>query len=231
MSSSVVATPFTEVMPPESDPKYYNPHFSTVNMTEAMYTCTPSELRMFVETPFGDTTPQSTLREDYESVAKKPKVVAMIPFKVDSEVDKWVAAWKEYAKQYIDDTTQATKAKRGKGGKTDLSFHMPLVRNADYDDDDVARIKMTVPDNVLRAMHETVPKEYAFGKTLFDIPRAQYKICFKVTGIWRSATSYGISFKIVRAKFHKILALPKRAAPEDYLFPSDDEEEGQVPSS
>lgn len=224
-----MALEYTKVSPPETDPKYWNPHFSTVNMTEAMYVKSPSDPKIFVETPFGDNTPQATLREDYESLAKKPKVVAMVPFKVDEATRTWAKKWEDYAASYVDDTTHAAKSRKKKGAE--LAFHNFLNSNSEYDNPDIARIKMTVPDNVLRALQESIPDEHAFGKTIFDIPRAIYKLCFKVSGVWRSATSYGLSFKIVRFEFVKVLAIPKRALPEDFLFPDEEEDEDEVEDS
>lgn len=161
---------------------------------------------VLVKGVYGDGKKQSDLREEFiqqlesDDVSDKLLMYA-IPLCEDqlNSLRQWESEWEKEATSHVKSITVIKK-----GSKLQYS---PLLR-------DDGSFKFNVPLNVLELC-----RSEAGVDNIFDLGSAYYDIIFKVSGMWRNSTNYGLSLSALRIRRGKTTTeSKKRKAPEDFEF-------------
>lgn len=180
-------------------------NFSIRNNASPMYIRVTSK-GVLVKGVYGDGKKQVDLREDFKQQIEVGDVTDKLlmygsPLCAEQldKIREWEYEWEKEASVHLKSTTVNKR-----GSKLTYS---PMVR----DDDS---FKINVPYNVL----ELCQKE-ADVDSVFDLGHGVYDIVFKVSGMWRNNSNYGLSLSALRVRRVKSLTAGiKRKAPEDFEF-------------
>lgn len=172
---------------------------------------TPMYIRVTSKGPlvkgvYGDGKKQEELRGEYKQQVDAGDVtdrLIMYGYPLCQEqADKlreWEAEWADAAADHAKSTTSTKK-----GFKLQYS---PLLR----DDDS---FKFNVPFDVI-----DLCKREADVDGVFDLGHAHYDLVFKVSGMWRNNSNYGLSLSALRMRRGALISSTlKRKAPEDFEF-------------
>lgn len=199
--------PFSTVSPDigSFQPPKTPSNFSSFNADideSAMYIHVTAK-RPLIKGEYGDGKTQESLRESFNPEADKLLMYGtLISPSQMVEFEKWEDTWRKSASAHLAATTAK---KRG----TSLQY-LPLLKT----DDGTGSFKFNVPVSVLEHCRD----EAGVG-CIFDLEHAHYDVVFRVSGMWRNNSNYGLSLSALRLRRGKpVTGGIKRKMPDEFEF-------------